>query len=265
MKEKSIFYIILFAAILCTILLATFDYNGNRGSNPFLGTPEQSSLDPTQNIHQGAAISNATLPPVKTEVKDAVSPEEPLLVVIDAGHGGIDPGCVDNGLKEKDIVLDIALKLNEILKKSDIATYMIREGDDFVDHEERIEIANDKNAALFLSIHCDWFEDKSVNGTQTLYMPSRALKKGKLIEIDYALTIQEELMNSLKTNDRGINDRSDLAVLSSAKMPSVIVELGFLSSEKDVVFLKSSDFREKTAEALARGIQKSLLKINGEE
>lgn len=265
MKEKNIFYTILFAAILCAIFLATFDYNGNRGSNLSLSPTEQASSNPTQNIHQGAAISNATLPPVNTDVKGAVSEEETLLVVIDAGHGGIDPGSIDNGLKEKDIVLDIALKLYDLLDKNSISTYMIREGDDFVNHEERIEIANDKNAALFISIHCDWFEDKSVNGTQTLYMPSRALKKGKLIEIDYARTIQEELMDSLETNDRGINDRSDLAVLSGAKMPSVIVELGFLSSEKDVAFLKSSDFREKTAEALAKGIQKSLLKIKGEE
>ncbi|NMB95523.1 MAG: N-acetylmuramoyl-L-alanine amidase, partial [Clostridiaceae bacterium] len=92
------------------------------------------------------------------------------LVVIDAGHGGSEPGTIYKGLIEKNVNLDIALKLNDLLKKNNIKTYMIREDDSYVSLYERAYIANKLNASLFLSIHNNALENNpSFDGTMTLY------------------------------------------------------------------------------------------------
>lgn len=184
------------------------------------------------------------------------------LVAIDPGHGGIDPGANIDGLSEKEINLDIALRVNSILRSWGIPTYMTRSDDSFIPTKERIYTANDKKAALFVSIHSNWFSDTSLNGTMTLYYPSERLSVGNLSELDYAKTIQSELSKSLESKNRGIIDRPNLTVLKHASMPSVIVELGFLSNKKDAELLASDSFRQKAAEALAEGIKKSLDLIN---
>lgn len=183
------------------------------------------------------------------------------LVVIDAGHGGNDPGSRSDYQYEKDVTLDISLRLNKILLDSDVKTYMIRTEDVFIPHKDRILTANDKNAALYISIHNDWFRNPSLNGVSTLYFPSRELSAGYLNEIEYARVIQKELSAMSDMNNRGLTDRPDLAVLRHAKMPSVLVELGFLSNKNDSELLNSETFRQKAAEALSDGIRKSLIKI----
>jgi N-acetylmuramoyl-L-alanine amidase len=194
------------------------------------------------------------------EIKYGKSAER--LVVIDAGHGGGDPGTESGKLLEKDIALDVALKLQSILKSAGINTYLIREDDRYIDYKERIYTANRMQAALFLSIHCDWFKDSSYSGTTTLYYPSKSLSMSKLTELEYARTVQGELAKMLETKDRGIIDRTELSVLKHAEMPSVIVELGFLSNKNDESLLSSGVFRQKAAEALAVGIVKSLSYID---
>ena len=186
----------------------------------------------------------------------------PKLVVIDPGHGGSDPGANVKGLLEKDIGLDISSRVDSILKSSGIPTYMTRTDDSTVDVMDRINAANEKNAALFVSIHSNWFNDSSLNGTMTLYCASDSLCAGNLTEIEYAQIIQGELMKVLETKDRGIINRPNLAVLRHANMPSVIVELGFLSNKGDAGLLASDNFRQKAAEAIAEGISKALIKIS---
>ena len=186
----------------------------------------------------------------------------PKLVVIDPGHGGNDPGTNAGGLLEKDIGLDISSRVDSILKRSGIPTYMTRTDDSTVDLMDRINSANEKNAALFVSIHSNWFKDSSLNGTMTLYCASDSLGAGNLTEIEYAQIMQGELMRVLDTKDRGIINRPNLAVLRHANMPSVIVELGFLSNKGDAQLLASDSFRQKAAEAIASGISKALIKIS---
>lgn len=185
----------------------------------------------------------------------------PKLVVLDPGHGGYDPGAVANGLVEKDINLDVSLRVNSILKKSGVLVLMTRKTDLFMEPIERIAMANSKEAALFVSIHNNWMKEASLNGTMTLYYPSKHLRAGYLNEIDYALTIQKELMSGLETNDRGIIDRPNLTVLKHAKMPSVLIELGFISNPRDAALLSTEEFRQKAAEGIAKGIIDALAKI----
>ena len=197
--------------------------------------------------------------PDKDESKEEL--EKTALVAIDPGHGGEDPGASIDGLKEKDINLDISLRVNSILKLWKINTLMIRSTDVFIEPAERIYTANKMNASLYMSIHCNWFKDPSQSGTMTLFYPSKGLSAGKLDEITYARIIQNELSKAIKAKSMGIKENANLSVLKHAAMPSVIVELGFLSNRSDMELLSSEDFRQKAAEAIARGIRKSLGKI----
>lgn len=183
------------------------------------------------------------------------------LVVIDPGHGGAESGANVSGISEKDINLDVALKLAEILEEQGIDTFLTRNDDTALEPKSRIYMADEKDAALFISIHSNWFKDSSLNGTLTLYYPSDSLHAGNLSEIEYARIIQNELVTYLGAKDRGIIDRPNLAVLRHANMPSVMVELGFMSNDDDLKLLSSESYRQKAAEALAEGIKKSLSKI----
>lgn len=183
------------------------------------------------------------------------------VVAIDAGHGGNDSGTNGYGLLEKDINLDICQRLNEILKAAGISTFMIRDGDDYMGRIDRIQLANSEKTTLFLSIHCDWFEDKSFSGIRTFYNPSETLKAGNLLQQDYAQNIQNSLINTLHVKDMGLFPDSELSVIKRADMPSILVEIGFLSNINDSKLLKTDDYRKKSAEALAEGIKLSLKSI----
>ncbi|MCX8131237.1 MAG: N-acetylmuramoyl-L-alanine amidase [Clostridia bacterium] len=183
------------------------------------------------------------------------------LVVIDPGHGGDDPGANSGKILEKDINLDVALRLETLLKSYNIPTYITRNDDRFIELYDRIKAANERNAALFVSIHCNWFKYEHLNGVMTLYFPSENLRAGFLCELDYAKLLQSELAKSLGTKDLGIEDRTDLAVLRHANMPTALVELGFLSNYKEAKLLASGDFKQKAAEGIAEGIRKSLIKM----
>lgn len=172
------------------------------------------------------------------------------LVVIDSGHGGSDPGAQYGGLNEKDLNLNIALKVNDILKSKNIITYMTRDDDTFIPLHTRADIANNLNAALFLSIHNNAY-NSSEYGTETLYFPGTTGSS-------FARIVQDTLVNALGTNDRGIIQRPNLVVLNSTKMPAVIAEIAYLTNTDDRSKLMDESFLQKTAEALADAVIRAL-------
>jgi len=182
------------------------------------------------------------------------------LVVIDAGHGGVEPGAVYSGLQEKNINLDIALKLNELLKKENVNTYMIREDDKYVSFYERAFIANKLKASLFLSIHNNALEDRSFDGTMMLYSINSNESK-KFNSLNFAKIIQNRLINDLDTKDRKVRERNDLVVLRLTKMPAALAEIAFMTNSNDLAKLKNADFKQKTAQALCDSIIKALAEI----
>lgn len=179
-------------------------------------------------------------------------------IVIDAGHGGKDPGTNGNGLIEKDITLDIALKLNEILQNEGVNTYMIRTDDTNMDRKDRINKANKINAALYLSIHCDWYRSSSIKGMTIYRHPSESIKYGNLTNGKYAENIHRELLKATNISDRGIKSNAEYAVLRHAKMPSVLVELGYISNPYDASVLSSQESRKAIARSLAEAVINSL-------
>jgi len=201
--------------------------------------------------------------PILAPTPTSISTSRPeTFVFIDAGHGGNDPGSSANGLVEKEVTLDIAIKLNQVLTNNKIKTYMVRTGDKFMDHRDRIYLANDMKASLYISIHCDWFDNSKYGGTQTYYTSAKDLRLGELTELQYAKYVHNELINTIKSNNRGITDRPTLAAVKYATMPSILIETGFLSNPTDYTNLATGEYRQKIAEAMASGIMQSLQKAN---
>ena len=185
------------------------------------------------------------------------------VVVIDAGHGGKDPGAVGKTAKEKDIVLSVALKLGNLIKKNypNVKVIYTRDKDVFVELGERANIANRNNADLFISIHVNSVDgNSSSHGTETFVMglhkndANLAVAKREnpesniifsLFQNAYsdqslllAASIEDEFKTSIKRFDRGVKQAGFLVLWKTA-MPSVLTELGFISNPEEEQYLKS--------------------------
>lgn len=179
-------------------------------------------------------------------------------VMIDPGHGGTATGAKYGEIEEKNLNLDIAARLNELLGKEDIATYLLRNDDSNIDNYERAYIANKLNAALYLSIHINATTKKSTRGTMTLYYPSSAQGfTGK----DFAKIVQKNLLSALKTDDKNTRSRPDLIVLRETSMPAALAEIAFLTNSSDRANLLKESFRQKAAQALCDSVIQALKKV----
>lgn len=183
-------------------------------------------------------------------------------VVIDPGHGGFDPGAKSpGGVLEKNINLDVALRLKKYLSQVGVNCIMVRETDrDYADYRGtvsgtmkqrdlayRIHLANQCGANLFLSIHANSFPQTYYRGAQTFFNPENPVSR-KL-----AFCLQRQLVTRLGPNQRKIRP-GDFRVLKETKMPGAIVEIGFLSNPGETALLADPDYREKLAQAIYCGI-----------
>lgn len=182
-----------------------------------------------------------------------------FIVVIDPGHGGKDPGAVYKGVKEKDLNLDMAKRLDTLLKAEGIKTYMTRTDDRYVGLYDRSGLANKMNADLFISIHNNAGSSKT-NGSMTLYHPSNGTAGGGLTGKDLAGIVLKEVTGKLNSKNLGTVSRPQLAVLRTTNMPSVLVEVGYMTNKSEFAKLKSADYRQKAAEALKNAILKAFKK-----
>jgi len=199
-----------------------------------------------------------TRPEVKDTAITIMKPasKDEKLVVIDPGHGGAEPGAIYKGLYEKDLNLDIALRLNKLLRNKNIKTYMTREDDSFVGLFERAYIANNLNASLFLSIHNNAMSNANYGGTMTLHYPSRS--SGSFNGRDFARIVQNSLVSRLGTTDRSVIERPNLIVLRATTMPAALAEVAFMTNEADRNNLQKEAFRQKAALALCEAVVKAL-------
>ena len=145
-------------------------------------------------------------------------------IVIDAGHGGHDPGASANGLREKDITLDMALRTAEALKKSGFNVIMTRTTDEYLQLSQRTNIANGSGADLFLSIHVN---SGGGTGIETWWY-SKGPKPSESKE--FAQNIQNEVIKETKVSNRGIKD-GNLHINRESNMPSSLIESGFVDHQ----------------------------------
>ena len=211
-------------------------------------------------------------------------------VVIDPGHGGIDPGCVGKkGDQEKNIVLDVARRLKKILEsKENMEVVMTRESDIFLDPESRTVIANQKQADLFISIHANASRNRKLSGVESFYLnfsqdPSviataarenatstknisemkeiieKIVQNTKISESkEFAEVIQNNLVKSLSQKYSNVKSRGGKGgpfwVLIGGEMPSILVEISFLSNPTEESRLKSPQYRQRVAQGIYEGI-----------
>ncbi|MEZ7877582.1 MAG: N-acetylmuramoyl-L-alanine amidase [Flavobacteriales bacterium] len=235
-------------------------------------------------------------------VSGAFTPLEPaMVVVIDAGHGGKDPGNLGTGrysLTEKDVTLDVSNKLAEYIRKKmpDVKVILTRTGDSFPKLSSRVKIANNAEADVFISIHCDAFTTEKARGCGTYVMGMHkteeslnsamrenasifkednyednydgfdpndpdtyiALSLRQNVFLDNSLQlgslIQNQFRDKVGRKDRGVR-QAGYYVISFTSMPSVLVELGFLTNPNEEDFLQSEDGRTYMASALFRAFR----------
>jgi N-acetylmuramoyl-L-alanine amidase len=218
-------------------------------------------------------------------------------IVIDAGHGGHDPGAIGRGgLQEKDLVLDVALRVERLVRSelgADVV--MTRASDVFIPLEERTAIANSKGADLFLSIHANSSRNPTARGIETYFLNfaqnphaeevaarENAISPATLKDLqglvkaialnskideskDFAASVQEALVSSLRPDyriqDRGVHT-GPFYVLIGANMPSVLAEIAFVSNPEDERLLKGQEYRERIAASLFEGVRAYLDSLN---
>lgn len=171
-------------------------------------------------------------------------------VVIDPGHGGTDPGAIYNGRKEKDDALNLSLAVGNILEENGINVVYTRTMDVYETPFTKATKGNEANADFFISIHRNSSENPNqYNGTSTLIFDNNGIKK------EMAQNINEELEKVGYTN-LGTELRPNLVVLKRTKMPAILVEAGFINSDKDNEIFDNQFY--ETARAIADGIIKTL-------
>lgn len=168
------------------------------------------------------------------------------VVVIDAGHGGNDPGAVSNGVREKEITLKVSYFLKEMLTSSGFNVIMARSDDSEILLKPRVDIANLNNADIFVSIHCNATEGPGPMGIETYYRTEKSLPLAKLIH--------KNLINSLPTLDRGIRIRN-FYVIKNTIMPSVLIEIGYLTNKTEASRLSTESYQKDLAKSILKGIK----------
>lgn len=175
-------------------------------------------------------------------------------VYLDPGHGGIDPGAVGHGLKEKDLTLSIALKVRNILN-SDYTGHSIRmsrTGDQTRSLAHRTNDANSWGADLFLSIHINAFNGSSNGYEDFIYNGAVSANTA-----NYRNVMHEEIIKQVDFSNRG-KKRANFHVLRESRMPAVLTESGFIDNKSDANKLKSDAYLNRIALGHANGIAKAL-------
>ncbi|MEW8973989.1 MAG: N-acetylmuramoyl-L-alanine amidase family protein [Tissierellaceae bacterium] len=178
------------------------------------------------------------------------------LIVIDAGHGGSDPGASSiTGKREKDLALSVSNKLNNSLKAKGYNTLMTRNTDVFVDLYERARIANINNADIFVSIHGNSFtNNKTVKGIEVYYWPKDKSKIKEEEQYPLAKSIFDELIRATSASSRGVKTNA-YVVIKETRMPAVLIETGFLTNPEEEKLLYSDEYQNKMVEGIIKGIE----------
>lgn len=177
-------------------------------------------------------------------------PRGDMLVVIDPGHGGSDPGTHGpNGVDEKYVTLAVGRDLTPLLKRDHVRFLMTRDQDKYVSLPRRVDIANSNHAALFVSLHCDEYSHHHMHGFTVIYaqgassdsrLAARLIAKGLEQKHFFCHAVRAEVRH--------------LYVLDKTNCPAVLVEMGFMSDQRDLHYLCSIRGEHRLARGIAQGI-----------
>lgn len=181
------------------------------------------------------------------------------IITLDAGHGGSDPGAIgSDGTKEKNITLPITKMLKEILEDKGAKVYMTRTTDvdvfgpnasDAEELQARVNVGEKYNSDMFVSLHINSSVNKNIGGFSTYYYPKTDN------DLRLAKNIQNKLAANFGVDDLGVR-QANFYVIKRISMPAVLVEMCFISNEKELTLMKGQWFQKKTARLIAEGIEK---------
>lgn len=181
------------------------------------------------------------------------------IITLDAGHGGSDPGAIgSDGTKEKNITLAITKAVKELLEKKGAKVYMTRTTDvdvygpnasDADELQARVNVGEKYNSDLFVSLHINSSVNKNIGGFSTYYYPKTSN------DLRIAKSIQDQLTANFGVDDLGVR-QANFYVIKRISMPATLVEMCFISNEKELVLMKGKWFQNKTARLIAAGIEK---------
>ncbi|MEP6809113.1 MAG: N-acetylmuramoyl-L-alanine amidase [Chthoniobacterales bacterium] len=191
-------------------------------------------------------------------------------IVIDAGHGGNDSGALHGGVMEKELTLDVARRLDQLLRARGMATILTRSGDETISLSNRAALANREDDCIFVSIHFDEGARAAATGVQTFYAARQKTRapllaswfsflrpatteSSNLESQSLAGFVQEQLVAQTKAVDRGIR-AEQFYVVTNVWHPAVLVEGGFLSNEADLARLTTEGYRQQLAAAIGEGV-----------
>src|SRR5699024_8168549 len=165
-------------------------------------------------------------------------------VIIDAGHGGRDPGTSGNGIVEKTLVLELAQQTKRQLEANGINVIMTRDSDTFYELAERSQKANASNANLFLSIHANAFNG-SASGIETYWYDKYASAESQRL----ASAIQQEVIKETNGRNRGVK-KGNFHVIRETKIPSALLEVGFIDNEQEAAKLKQASYKQSVVNGI---------------
>lgn len=262
---------------------------GPRESSPPAGAEPVATADASDRIEVETELR---LPPAPNRDGDLSISRQLALragkVIIDPGHGGHDPGTMKYGLKEKDLVLDISRRVAKLLEK-DFEVLMTRDKDVFIPLEERTAIANTKGGDLFVSIHVNAARSARPRGIETYYLNlatspdaaevaarenavttrrmaelssllQKVMNNSRIVESrDFASHVQDSMAVNMLSSKKDARNRgvktAPFYVLLGAQIPSILVEVAYITNKNDATQLDDAAYRQKLAESIAEGIQ----------
>ena len=223
---------VLLAAVLCLVL----------GAKGVLSLTSRASAHKKNDV-QPVPISQADGNGL-TAAAAAVAPLG-ITVVLDAGHGGAQPGCVIGDLQEKEIAMAITQRLKTQLEQMGFDVVLTRGDDMDVGLSERAQIANQAEGDCFVSIHCNSYVDDSISGLECYYYRSEAGEQ--LAEAIATATEASEI-------DTRESKEGNFQVLREADMPAVLIEVGYMTNPAELELLASEEYQQTLASAIAEGI-----------
>ena len=183
-----------------------------------------------------------------TMAQSAIGSLEGKTIVVDPGHGGSDAGGIGNGLLEKNVVLDIGLRVEAQLLAAGADVVMTRRTDIFPTLDERVIMANNSGADIFISLHTNAHPLTTARGTETFYNTYYSSGGSKKL----ADSLQKHMLRELNTVDRGVK-QANFRVIRHTRMPSALVEFGFKTNAAEAERIKTTAFRESSADSMLTG------------
>ncbi len=230
---------------------------------PEVSVPEYSA--PTDVVVGSGSILNTVTAQYLSGLKQASEADKNKTIMLDAGHGGTDPGAIGsiNGknVNEKDLTLAITYKVKQILDENGYKTSMTRLGDTLPSLSDRPAQANAENCALYVSIHINAADAESAHGTEVYYSEENNGTAYGVNSEYFAGNVLNGMLAYMGSYNRGVK-MANWAVIRRSNMPAVLLEVGFISNQEELAKMLDDDYLNRTARGIAEGIVNTISLVN---